>query len=85
MSPFTTNTILTTPCIKIACTMADPSVDLVMGPNITDWPRMYALEENVLVELAAVIHDPVTTTDELIPSGETSSYRSNPLRLAEFT
>ena len=64
---------------------ADPSVELVMGPNITDWPRMYALEENVLVELAAVIHDPVTTTDELIPSGETSSYRSNPLRLAEFT
>ena len=62
---------------------ADPSVELVMGPNITDW--MYALEENVLVELAAVIHDPVTTTDELIPSGETSSYRSNPLRLAEFT
>ena len=64
---------------------ADPDLELVMGPNITDWPRMYALEENVLVELAAVIHDPVTTTDELIPSGETSSYRSNPLRLAEFT
>ena len=56
-----------------------------MGPNITDWPKMHALEENLLVELAAVIHDPVTTTDELIPSGETSSYRSNPLRLAEFT
>ena len=64
---------------------ADPSVELVMGPNITDWPRMYPLSENLLVELAAVIHDPVTTTDELIPSGETSSYRSNPLRLAEFT
>ena len=64
---------------------ADPSVELVMGPNITDWPKMYALSENLLVELAAVIHDPVTTTDELIPSGETSSYRSNPLRLAEFT
>jgi aconitate hydratase len=64
---------------------ADPSVELVMGPNITDWPRMYALSENLLVQLAAVIHDPVTTTDELIPSGETSSYRSNPLRLAEFT
>ena len=64
---------------------ADPSVELVMGPNITDWPRMYNLTENLLVELAAVIHDDVTTTDELIPSGETSSYRSNPLRLAEFT
>jgi len=63
---------------------ADPSVDLIMGPNITDWPRQYALTENILVELAAVIHDPVTTTDELIPSGETSSYRSNPLRLSEF-
>ena len=64
---------------------ADPSVELVMGPNITDWPKMYDLTENLLVELAAVIHDDVTTTDELIPSGETSSYRSNPLRLAEFT
>ena len=64
---------------------ADPSVELVMGPNITDWPAMYPLSENLLVELAAVIHDDVTTTDELIPSGETSSYRSNPLRLAEFT
>ena len=64
---------------------ADPSVELQMGPNITDWPKMYTLSENLLVELAAVIHDPVTTTDELIPSGETSSYRSNPLRLAEFT
>ena len=64
---------------------ADPGVELVMGPNITDWPAMYPLSENLLVELAAVIHDPVTTTDELIPSGETSSYRSNPLRLAEFT
>ena len=63
---------------------ADPSVELIMGPNITDWPRQYALTENILVELAAVIHDPVTTTDELIPSGETSSYRSNPLRLSEF-
>ena len=64
---------------------ADPGVELVMGPNITDWPAMYPLSENLLVELAAVIHDDVTTTDELIPSGETSSYRSNPLRLAEFT
>ena len=64
---------------------ADPDLQLQMGPNITDWPKMYQLSENLLVELAAVIHDPVTTTDELIPSGETSSYRSNPLRLAEFT
>ena len=63
---------------------ADPSVDLIMGPNITDWPRQYALTDNILLELAAVIRDPVTTTDELIPSGETSSYRSNPLRLSEF-
>ena len=71
------------------CTTASarriPSVELVMGPNITDWPKMQPLAENLLVELAAVLHDPVTTTDELIPSGETSSYRSNPLRLAEFT
>ena len=64
---------------------ADPSVDLVMGPNITDWPKMSPLADNLLVELAAVLRDDVTTTDELIPSGETSSYRSNPLRLAEFT
>jgi aconitate hydratase len=63
---------------------ADPSVELVLGPNITDWPKIYPLTDNLLVELSAVIRDPVTTTDELIPSGETSSYRSNPLRLAEF-
>ena len=62
----------------------DSSVALRYGPNIKDWPTMYPLEENMLVELAAVIHDPVTTTDELIPSGETSSYRSNPLKLSEF-
>ena len=64
---------------------AQPETPLVMGPNITDWPAMYPMSDNLLVELAAVIRDPVTTTDELIPSGETSSYRSNPLRLAEFT
>ena len=63
---------------------ADDSVELRYGPNIKDWPKMYPMEENMLVELAAVIHDPVTTTDELIPSGETSSYRSNPLKLSEF-
>ncbi len=56
-----------------------------MGPNITDWPAIPPLAQHLLVELAAVLRDDVTTTDELIPSGETSSYRSNPLRLAEFT
>ena len=63
---------------------ADPFVELILGPNITDWPAQYELSDNLLVKLAAVIRDPVTTTDELIPSGETSSYRSNPLRLSEF-
>ena len=63
---------------------ADPDAALRFGPNITDWPQMYPLEENLLVKLASVLHDDVTTTDELIPSGETSSYRSNPLRLSEF-
>lgn len=62
-----------------------PEVELVMGPNITDWPEMQLLAEDLLLRAAAVITDPVTTTDELIPSGETSSYRSNPLRLAEYT
>ncbi len=62
-----------------------PETELILGPNITDWPEMQPLAENLLVELAAVLRDGVTTTDELIPSGETSSYRSNPLRLAEFT
>ncbi|MBR2353985.1 MAG: hydratase [Clostridia bacterium] len=63
---------------------ADPDAELILGPNITDWPTQYELADNLLVKLAAVIRDPVTTTDELIPSGETSSYRSNPLRLSEF-
>ena len=63
---------------------ADPSAELIFGPNITDGPTQYELSDNLLVKLAAVIRDPVTTTDELIPSGETSSYRSNPLRLSEF-
>ncbi len=63
---------------------ADPDAELILGPNITDWPVQYELSDNLLVKLTAVIHDPVTTTDELIPSGETSSYRSNPLRLSEF-
>jgi aconitate hydratase len=58
---------------------------LVFGPNIRDWPAMPALPENLLIKIVSFITDPVTTTDELIPSGETSSYRSNPLRLAEFT
>ena len=63
---------------------ARPETELRYGPNIKDWPTMYPMAENMLVELAAVIHDPETPTDELIPSGETSSYRSNPLKLSEF-
>ena len=63
---------------------AKPDEPLVYGPNITEWPKIPELKENVLMELAAVIHDEVTTTDELIPSGETSSYRSNPIKLASF-
>ena len=63
---------------------ADPSVPVRFGPNIKDWPAMSALPENLIIKVVSEIHDPVTTTDELIPSGETSSYRSNPLRLAEF-
>ena len=62
----------------------DSSVELRFGPNIADWPKIGALSEHLVMELAAVIHDPVTTTDELIPSGETSSYRSNPMKLASF-
>lgn len=64
---------------------ADPSVEIKFGPNIVDWPKMSALTDNLLLKVVSMIHDPVTTTDELIPSGETSSYRSNPLGLAEFT
>ncbi|NLD88010.1 MAG: hydratase [Clostridiales bacterium] len=64
---------------------ADESETLQFGPNITNWPELPALSKNSLIKLCSVIDDPVTTTDELIPSGETSSYRSNPLRLAEFT
>ena len=65
--------------------VADPSVEIQFGPNIKDWPAMTALPENLVLRVVSEIHDPVTTTDELIPSGETSSYRSNPLGLAEFT
>lgn len=64
--------------------VADPSVEIKFGPNIKDWPAMSALPENLILKVVSEIHDPVTTTDELIPSGETSSYRSNPLGLAEF-
>ncbi len=64
--------------------VADPSVEIQFGPNIKDWPAMSALPENLVLQVVSEIHDPVTTTDELIPSGETSSYRSNPLGLAEF-
>ncbi len=65
--------------------VADPSVEIQFGPNIKDWPKMPALADNLILKVVSEIHDPVTTTDELIPSGETSSYRSNPLGLAEFT
>ena len=64
--------------------VADPSVEIHFGPNIKDWPKMSALPEHMILKVVSEIHDPVTTTDELIPSGETSSYRSNPLGLAEF-
>ena len=64
---------------------ADPTVEIKMGPNIKDWHVMCELPENLILKVVSEIHDPVTTTDELIPSGETSSYRSNPLGLAEFT
>lgn len=64
---------------------ADPNVEIKFGPNIKDWPEMSALPQNLVLKVVSEIHDPVTTTDELIPSGETSSYRSNPLGLAEFT
>lgn len=65
--------------------VADASVEIQFGPNIKDWPAMVALTDNLMLKVVSEIHDPVTTTDELIPSGETSSYRSNPLGLAEFT
>ncbi|HIW24801.1 MAG TPA: hydratase [Firmicutes bacterium] len=63
---------------------ADPTAELRFGPNITDWPAMSALTDDIVLKVVSLITDPVTTTDELIPSGETSSYRSNPLKLAEF-
>ena len=63
---------------------ADPSQELVFGPNIADWPEQVALPENLLLTVCSAIYDPVTTTDELIPSGETSSYRSNPIKLSDF-
>ena len=63
---------------------ANDKENLVYGPNIADWPKMEALKDNLLLKVVSVLNDPVTTTDELIPSGETSSYRSNPLKLAEF-
>ncbi len=65
--------------------VAHPEVEIQFGPNIKDWPAMKELSDDLLVKVVSEIHDPVTTTDELIPSGETSSFRSNPLGLAEFT
>ena len=64
--------------------IADPDTEIQFGPNIKDWPEMCALTDNLVLKVVSEIHDPVTTTDELIPSGETSSFRSNPLKLAEF-
>ncbi|HWT73297.1 MAG TPA: hydratase [Mobilitalea sp.] len=64
---------------------ADPTIEVKSGPGIVDWPAMTALSEDIILKVVSEIHDPVTTTDELIPSGETSSYRSNPLGLAEYT
>ena len=64
--------------------VADTNQEIQFGPNIKDWPQMVELPENLIIKVVSEIHDPVTTTDELIPSGETSSYRSNPLGLAEF-
>ncbi len=63
----------------------DMSEELIMGPNITEWPEMIALQEDVLLKVASVIGDPVTTTDELIPSGDAATYRSNPRRMADYT
>ena len=65
--------------------VAHPEVQIQFGPNIKDWPEMQPLSDDILLKVVSEIHDPVTTTDELIPSGETSSFRSNPLGLAEFT
>lgn len=65
--------------------LAEPDTEIKFGPNIKDWPEMSSLTDNLVLKVVSEIHDPVTTTDELIPSGETSSYRSNPLGLAEFT
>lgn len=65
--------------------VAHPEVEIQFGPNIKDWPAMKPLSDDLLIKIVSEIHDPVTTTDELIPSGETSSFRSNPLGLAEFT
>ena len=72
-------------CVFDSRGVADPEVEIHFGPNIKDWPAMCSLPENMVLQVVSEIHDPVTTTDELIPSGETSSYRSNPLGLAEFT
>jgi aconitate hydratase len=65
--------------------VAHPEVEIQFGPNIKDWPQIPALQQDIMLKVVSEIHDPVTTTDELIPSGETSSFRSNPLGLAEFT
>ena len=83
--PYTFNIKVYQNRVKDNIVSSKPQTELRYGPNIKDWPEMIALPENLLLSFASVIHDPVTTTDELIPSGETSSFRSNPMRLAEFT
>ncbi|MDA3845931.1 MAG: hydratase [Vallitaleaceae bacterium] len=85
IAPYTFNAKIYENRIYQGYNRADTDIPLKYGPNIKDWPTMTALTDHLMLSVATVIHDDVTTTDELIPSGETSSYRSNPLRLAEFT
>lgn len=83
--PYQFNADIYTKRVYSGFSQSKSEAELKFGPNIADWPEMIPLQENIVLKVASVIHDPVTTTDELIPSGETSSYRSNPLKLAEFT
>jgi len=85
VAPYSFNTKIYENRIYQGFNHADTTVALKYGPNIKDWPTMTPLTKHLMIKVATVIHDDVTTTDELIPSGETSSYRSNPLKLAEFT
>ncbi len=85
VAPFSYDPTIYQKRVLNAYNKGDQDLPLEYGPNICDWPEVIELTDNIMIKLAAVINDPVTTTDELIPSGETSSYRSNPLKLAEFT